>query len=142
MRTTAVAAALLAAVAAGASTACSGDAGASVPSSSVPPADIPACNEVYVEGNKVTDADFGVACTTETGRLLAPRPIRIECEDDRVLLWNDLAWGYVGEPMALTPEDAPSKMPEDALSDCLAQGGTLSQRSNADEATDEATPPD
>ena len=33
---------------------------------------------------------------------------------------QELAWGYVGEAMILTPEDDPSKMPVEAVDECLA----------------------
>ena len=103
---------------------CSTDAASSTPSSSVAPHDIPTCAETYREGMEVTRADFGVACVTDTGRLVTPRPIRIECEDDRQLLWNEFGWGFPGEPMTPTPEDAVSKIPQDALEDCLAGPGS------------------
>jgi hypothetical protein len=115
-----MAAALLAvATAAG----CGADAASSTPSSSVAPQDIPACSEVYTQGLEITRAEFGVACLTGSGRLVSPRPVRIECEDDRQLLWNQFGWGFLGEPMTVTPADAVSKIPEDALQDCLAGGG-------------------
>jgi hypothetical protein len=122
MRTTGVslAAGLLAVVAIG----CSADAGATVPSSSVAPNDIPPCTEVYTQGMEITRADFGQACTTETGTLVTPRPIRIECEDDRQLLWNQFGWGFLGEAMTPTPEEAVSKIPQDALNECLAGPGS------------------
>jgi hypothetical protein len=125
MRTTGVslASGLLAIVAIG----CSADAGATVPSSSVAPNDIPPCTEVYTEGMEITRADFGQACTTESGTLVTPRPIRIECEDDRQLLWNDFGWGFIGEPMTVTPEEAVSKMPTEALADCLAGPNSSAQ---------------
>lgn len=116
MRTTGAIAALVTLVAVG----CGSESGAVVPSSSVAPRDIPRCSEVYTEGMEVTRADFGVACTTETDRLLSPRPIRIECEDDRQLLWNDFGWGFLGEPMTPTPEEEVSKIPDEALSECLS----------------------
>jgi hypothetical protein len=119
MRTTGLAVLLLVA-----GTACSADVGASVPSSSVAPADIPPCDEVYTEGKEVTRDDFGDACTTTAEELIAPRPVRIECEDDRQLLWNDLAWGYLNEGMTLIPEDQVTKLPEEALADCLAGPGS------------------
>jgi hypothetical protein len=114
--------ALLLAAAGGAG--CSADAASSAPSSSVAPHDIPPCSRVYTEGMEVTRADFGVACVTETGHLVSPRPIRIECEDDRQLLWNQFGWGFLGEPMTPTPEDAVSKIPQQALNDCLAGPGS------------------
>jgi hypothetical protein len=100
--TTGVTAVLLAGLAlAGAG--CSSDAASSTPSSSVAPQDIPACGEVYTEGMDVTAADFGVACVTESGRLVSPRPVKIDCEDDRQLLWNQFGWGFLGEAMTRPP---------------------------------------
>jgi hypothetical protein len=118
----AVGAALLAvATAAGCS---SSDAASSTPSSSVAPRDIPPCSEVYTAQTEISQADFGVACITDSGRLESPRPIRVECEDDRQLLWNEFGWGFLGEPMTVTPEDAVQKLPQDALEDCLAGPGS------------------
>jgi hypothetical protein len=100
-------------------TACGGE-GADVPTaSSVPPDDMPACEEIYAEGNEIDDATFGLACV-KGDDLISPRPVRIECTDGDELLFNDLAWGYYGEPMTMTPDDDPSKMPVTAVDECLA----------------------
>jgi hypothetical protein len=124
MRPTGVAAVAAALLAVATAAGCSEDAASSTPSSSVAPHDIPACSEVYTQGLEITRAEFGVACLTDSGRLVSPRPVRIECEDDRQLLWNQFGWGYLGDPMTVTPEDAVSKIPQDALTDCLAGGGS------------------
>jgi hypothetical protein len=79
---------------------------------------------VYTAQTEISQADFGVACITDSGRLESPRPIRVECEDDRQLLWNEFGWGFLGEPMTVTPEDAVQKLPQDALEDCLAGPGS------------------
>jgi len=39
--------------------------------------------------------------------------------DGRELLFNELAWGYFGEGMHITPEDDPSKVPEAEVDECL-----------------------
>jgi hypothetical protein len=78
---------------------------------------------VYTQGLEISRTEFGVACLTDTGRLESPRPVRIECEDDRQLLWNQFGWGFLGEPMTVTPEEAVSKIPQDALDDCLSGPG-------------------
>ena len=104
---------------------CSAD-GADTPSaSSVPPNDMPACSDVYVEGAVIDNANFGLACVQDE-RIVSPRPVRLECTDGNELVFNDLAWGYHGQPMTLTPEDDPSKMPEAEVDTCLAPppGGT------------------
>ena len=38
--------------------------------------------------------------------MVTPLPISVECGDDRTLVWNDIAWGYMGETMTTTPLDA------------------------------------
>jgi hypothetical protein len=126
MRPTGVAAvrgAAAALLAVAAASGCSGEAASSTPSSSVAPHDIPACTEVYTQGLDVTRAEFGVACLTDSGRLESPRPIRIECEDGRQLLWNQFGWGFLGEPMTVTPAEEVSKIPQEALNDCLSGPG-------------------
>jgi hypothetical protein len=117
MGRTAIAAAVL--VAAAASVGCSTDSGGTVASSSVPPGDIPACADVYTEGQTIKGGDFGQACLSASGDLITPLPIRIDCEDDRNLLWNDLAWGYLDGPMTLTPEEQATKIPQAELAECL-----------------------
>jgi len=120
MKGTGTAVALVAVLAAG----CGGDSGATPSASSVAPNDMPACEEIYVEGAEITNETFGLACVKDQD-LLSPRPIRIDCSDGRELLFNDLAWGYFGETMTITPDDDPSKMPQEAVDECLepAPGG-------------------
>lgn len=103
-----------------------GDAGGTTPSSSVPLDGITACSELYADGKKVTTAEFGVACiiddgTQRDGELVTPMPVRITCEDDRKLYWNDLAWGYLNDVMTLTPVDTKDKTPTAQLEQCLAE---------------------
>lgn len=114
MRPTATAATLALAVAVG----CSADSGATPSASSVPPNDMPACEEIYVDGAEISNDNFGLACV-KGDDLISPRPARIECTDGRELLFNDLAWGFFGEGMRLTPDDDPSKMPVEAVDECL-----------------------
>ena len=104
---------------------CSGEDSGTPAASSVAPTDLPTCEEVYAEGAEIVERDFGLACIRGE-ELLSPRPVRLECSDGRILLFNDLAWGYEGETMTVTPEDDPSKMPEAAVDDCMAAtpGGT------------------
>lgn len=110
----------LAALALPAFVACAGETDSTTTaSSSVPPRDIPACNEVYAPEKKITRAEFGEACVTEKGDLITPLPVRIRCEDDRMLYWNDLAWGYLDGPMTMTPEDRDVKIPDALDDECL-----------------------
>jgi hypothetical protein len=99
--------------------ACAGDTAETPSASSVPPNDMPPCDEVYTEGAEITNESFGLACV-QSGAVVSPRPVRLECTDGRELLFNDLAWGYFGQGMTLTPADDPSKMPEAAVDECLA----------------------
>src|SRR5690606_16688553 len=82
--------------------ACSGDTGETPSASSVVPNDMPACEEIYVEGKAIDNEDFGLACVKDD-EIVSPRPVRLECSDGTELLFNDLAWGYFGEGMTLTP---------------------------------------
>ncbi len=117
MKRTGTAAALALLVAVG----CSGEGGETPSASSVAPTDLPACEEVYVDGVEISNDTFGLACV-QGEDLVSPRPVRLECSDGRTLVFNDLAWGYDGEPMTLTPEDDPSKMPEAEVDECVAPG--------------------
>ena len=116
MKRTGTAAALALLVAVG----CSGEGGETPSASSVAPTDMPACEDIYAEGEEVTNSDFGLACVYQGEDLLSPRPVRLECTNGSTLMFNDLAWGFEGESMTLTPEDDPSKMPEAAVDECLA----------------------
>lgn len=108
--------------------ACSGAEGETPSASSVPPNDMPACEDIYKEGAVIDNETFGLACV-KGDELISPRPVRIECTDGDELLFNDLAWGYYGDAMTITPDDDPSKMPESAVDECLdpeAPGATTS----------------
>jgi hypothetical protein len=118
-RTGIVSAVALALVASVGASACTTESASPVASSSVVPADIPACDEVYQAGTVIEDATFGVACVRDDV-LLSPVAVRLECTDGRQFRYNDLAWGYIGEGMTLTPEDDPSKTPEAAVDECIA----------------------
>jgi hypothetical protein len=124
MKRTGVVVVLVVALAAAAG--CGSGEGVSVASSSVPPEDIPACSKIFEEGKKIEDPEFRKSCVTDSGELISSWPVELTCQDDRQLRWNDLAWGYVGEPMTLTPEDDPSKMPTEAVDECLAGATTES----------------
>jgi hypothetical protein len=114
---------------------CSADGGGSPAGSSVPPQGFRQCDELYAQGAVVEDDTFGLACVRNDA-IVSPRPVRLECSDGRKLLFNDLAWGYEGEPMTTTAEDDPSKMPETEVDACLAQpaGGASSTTSPDDDA--------
>ncbi|HET6953184.1 MAG TPA: hypothetical protein VFI47_22570 [Acidimicrobiales bacterium] len=113
-----VAAVALALAAAASAVGCSTGEASPVASSSVPPQDLPACEEIYKQGAKV-EVPFGIACVKD-GKLISPQPTDLECTDGRRLLYNDLAWGFLGDVMTLTPDDDVSKAPENAVDECLS----------------------
>ena len=94
MKRTGVVVVLVVALAAAAG--CGSGEGVSVASSSVPPQDIPACSEIFEEGKKIEDPEFRKACVTDAGDLISSWPVELTCEDD------------------------PSKMPTEAVDECLA----------------------
>ncbi len=108
--------------------ACASGGAAAPVGTSAPPQDLPACDDVYKAGAEITDATFGLACVKDDV-LIAPRPVRLTCTNGDTLLFHDLAWGYFGQGMTLTSEDDPSKMPEEAVSECLAPAGSSASAS-------------
>ena len=124
MRRTGIAAGVVS-LALAAGVGCSADSTDMPSASSVPPNDMPACSEVYVQGAVIGRDNMGKACVQDE-EIVSPRPVRIECTDGSELVFNDLAWGYWGEAMTLTPADDPSKMPEAEVDGCVAppEGGT------------------
>ena len=87
------------------------------------PEDMPVCSELFANGKTVELDTFGEACKGDDGELAVPRPVRLECTDGRVLLWNDYAWGYVDEPMTLIEAGVNDKEPVDQSMECLKQAG-------------------
>jgi hypothetical protein len=120
-RTRLVAAPALALAALAVAAGCSGTDASPVASSSVPPQDLPACADIYKEGAKV-ESRFGIACIRDD-ELVSPQPVKLECSDGRWLYYNDLAWGFLGDVMTLTPEEDVSKAPEAAVDECLSPSG-------------------
>lgn len=84
------------------------------------PDGITPCEEIFVEGQPVNPKTFGDACA-QGEQLVTPRPIRLTCSDDRVLFWNQFAWGYQNEEMTLITADDPAyqRIPYDQAVECL-----------------------
>ncbi|MGH9210573.1 MAG: hypothetical protein ACRD2C_07805 [Acidimicrobiales bacterium] len=82
------------------------------------PEDMPLCADQFQDGKTIEEADFGRACRTTTDELAVPRYVRLSCADDRTLVWNDQAWGYVGGPMQLFDANATIRMPTDEALAC------------------------
>lgn len=108
---------------------CAGDGPATPSADNMPANDLPPCEEIYAEGLDI-DNTFGLACVKDDV-LVSPRPVRLDCTDGRELLYNDLAWGYIGETMTKTADDDPSKMPEAEVEECLAPSGTPTTEADA-----------
>ena len=91
----------------------------------VPPVEgTSACEEVFGEGKVVDRATFGEVCS-EGEEMTVSRPVRLDCVDDRVLTWNEFAWGYEGQAMTMLEADATSgddALPFDEIVQCLQSG--------------------
>jgi hypothetical protein len=83
------------------------------------PENLVPCNEFFVAGAVVDRQTFGDACRSEDDDLVVPRPAVVECNDGRVLVWNDIAWGYVGEGMQVWEADQTDRVPIDEALECL-----------------------
>lgn len=84
------------------------------------PEGISACNETFVDRKPVDPKTFGDTCA-QGEAMVTPRPIKLTCSDNRVLFWNEFAWGYQNEPMTLIADDDPSyqKIPYEQAVECL-----------------------
>jgi hypothetical protein len=65
----------------------------------VPP-EMKPCDEVFGADKVIDLVTFGEACTRGE-EMVVSRPVRLECLDQRVLVWNEFAWGYEGSPMTM-----------------------------------------
>lgn len=99
-----------------------------------PPEELPQCDEVFVEDQTIDRATFADACRSGDD-MAVPRPVQFTCADGRTFVWNDFAWGYVGEPMNLVPEDEDRSAPVQEAMRCLGPGATAGQGSGASATT-------
>lgn len=56
------------------------------------------CAEVYAEGAVIESRDELERPCDRDGELYLPGATTKDCPDGRTLFWNDLGWGYLGEP--------------------------------------------
>lgn len=101
----------------------------------VPPVEgISACEEVFAAGNAIDRATFGEVCSRGE-EMVVSRPVRLECLDDRILTWNEFAWGYEGQPMTMLDPEAESgddELPFDDIVQCLqAEGAGSTEAASA-----------
>jgi hypothetical protein len=106
-------------------TSCSNAPGDGESANTVPvPHDMPLCSEQFQQGKTIEEPSFGQACRSETDELVVPRPVRLSCADDTTLVWNNFAWGYVGQPMALFNASATTRVPTEQALACRENTGT------------------
>jgi hypothetical protein len=105
-----------------AATACTNRRGQTETSTQLPPPEnMRRCDEVFVEGQTIDRGTFTDACRTGD-EMAVPRPVQFECEDGRTFVWNDFAWGYVGEPMTLVVDPDDRSAPVQEAMSCLGSG--------------------
>ena len=98
---------------------CAGGGSDAASGNAVPlPESMPLCGDLFQDGRTIELAEFGRACRTDADALTVPRYVSLECADDRTLVWNDLAWGYVGAPMTLFAAEATVRIPTDQAMQC------------------------
>ena len=123
-----VTAALCAAIVLGAGCARGGSGGEDLAETVQPIEGTTACEEVFAAGKTIDRATFGEVCS-QGEEMVVARPVRLECVDDRVLTWNEFAWGYEGQAMTMldpAAESGDDELPFDEIIQCLqnAAAGT------------------
>jgi hypothetical protein len=87
------------------------------------PADMAKCSDIFVTGKTVERKAFGQACKGDNDQLVVPLPVKLDCTDGRVLLWNDYAWGYVDDQMTVFSSSDTQRQPVDEATKCLENSG-------------------
>lgn len=78
-----------------------------------------ACSKVFADGAPVDTADWDVPCTRKDGTIEVYGAAINRCTDGRTLVWNDEAWGYVGETWHRYPLNAAEQVaPETERNAC------------------------
>lgn len=82
--------------------------------------DLPACEELYVEGNVLTEDEMQNGCLDEDGDATVFGVASYDCDDGRKLMWHDRAWWFEGEGVHPYPEGADERVPPDsAMDECM-----------------------
>jgi hypothetical protein len=94
--------------------ACGGDdeAGQDVTLGVAPGEDPISCVELFDGQSFETADDLSTICLDENGNPTLNAAATTNCADERVLWWNDVAWGYLGEPATLHEEGAELVAPQ------------------------------
>lgn len=99
--------------------ACTGSQSPTETATNVPlPEDMPLCSDLFQPGKTIDQVEFGKACKTAEDELEVPRYIELDCENGVTLVWNEFAWGYVGQPMALWDPNVAVRIPTDQVLEC------------------------
>jgi hypothetical protein len=106
---------LLAVVVSIALSACGGDEGPNEPTFSGE-----SCADAYTDTTFESIDDLPSTCRDREGATRAFATASYDCEDGRVLWWNDVAWGYLGEPAKLHAEGAELVPPEQEREACVS----------------------
>lgn len=86
------------------------------------PEDLPACDDLFKNGDPVLKDQFGLACRNSADELEVPRYASVTCvEGGSDLMWNSRAWGYDGQAMTLWSPDE-IKMPTAEILECMGGG--------------------
>jgi hypothetical protein len=76
------------------------------------------CVESFDGQTFETTDDLSTICLDEAGNPTMNVAATINCADGRVLWWNDVAWGYLGEPATLHAEGAELVAPQSDRDAC------------------------
>jgi hypothetical protein len=93
--------------------ACGGDEGANEPTFTGE-----LCAEAFTGATFESIDEVPSTCTPSDGGSRGFVTASRECEDGRVLWWNDIAWGYLREPATLHAEGAELVPPEEEREAC------------------------
>ena len=92
---------------------CGGDEGRNEPT-----VNAQSCAEAFRGATFERIDDLPSTCNDSEGATRAYATATYECEDGGVLWWNDIAWGYLGQPAVLHAEGAELVPPEDEREAC------------------------
>jgi len=132
-----VRATLCAAVVAAAIAGCTSSGSEAELSESVPlPEGISPCEEVFGANKVIDPKTFGEACS-QGEEMVVPRPVELRCVDQKVMVWNDFAWGFEGQPMTMIDTGLPvqDQGPYDAAIECLKAAAVADSSTGEQEPT-------
>jgi hypothetical protein len=77
-----------------------------------------ACVELFDGQTFETTDDLSTICLDPAGSPTLNAAATVNCADGQVLRWNDVAWGYLGEPAILPGEGAELVAPQSHRDRC------------------------